>query len=207
MSQKIAVATVSGKAYYLLVNELKQRKLSFLSCLPQKPISPSAQVVITTVNERHLVNHPNVLVFDPEDDPSEIVDKALQVIQSKTAYKEATVGIDPGKNFGVAILGDGKVIKKMQILSLEKTVDTVLLELKRIPSQTKHVKIGNGIPELAEEIAARLDLSLPRDVSIEIVSEVGTSTLRRDGFRKKVTDADSAAEIGRKNGTTKPRRN
>ncbi|MBS7656740.1 MAG: hypothetical protein QXI71_00575 [Candidatus Bathyarchaeia archaeon] len=207
MSQKIAVATVSGKAYYLLVNELKQRKLSFLSCLPQKPISPSVQVVITTANERHLVDHPNVLVFDPESDPSDVVTRALQVIQNKTAYKEVTVGIDPGKNFGVAVLGDGKVIKKMQILSLEKTVDTVLMELKKTPSQTKHVKIGNGIPELAEEIAARLDLSLPRDVSIEIVSEAGTSTLRGDGFRKKVTDADSATEIGRKNGTMKPRRN
>ncbi|MBS7614982.1 hypothetical protein KEJ18_04550 [Candidatus Bathyarchaeota archaeon] len=206
MSQKIAVATVSGKAYYLLVNELKQRNLSFLSCLPQKPISPSVQVVITTVNERHLVDHPNVLVFDPESDPSDIVNKALQVIQNKTAYKEVTVGIDPGKNFGVAVLGDGKVIKKMQILSLEKTVDTVLMELKKTPSKTKHVKIGNGIPELAEEIAARLDLSLPRDVSIEIVSEAGTSTLRGDGFRKKVTDAESATEIGRKNGTMKPRR-
>lgn len=207
MSSKIAVATVSGKAYYLLVNELRQRKLSFLSCVPDRPISPSIQVVITTGNERPLVKHPNVLVYDPENDPSETVDKALRIIQSKEAYKEITVGIDPGKNFGVAVLGDGKVLKKEQSLTLEKAVDTVLMELKKNLGQGQHVKIGDGIPEMAEELASRLDIALPENVSIEIVSEVGTSTLRSDGSRRKATDADSAIEIGRKNGTTKPRRN
>jgi hypothetical protein len=206
MSSKIAVATVSGKAYYLLVNELKQRKLPFLSCIPDKPIPPSIQVVITTENERPLIKSSNVLVFNPENDPSEIVNEAIHLIQSKKAFNEVTVGIDPGKNFGVAVLGDGKVLKKEQSLTLEKAVDTVLMELKKTPAQRQHVKLGNGIPEMAEELAVRLNRALPANVSIEMVSEVGTSTLRGNGSRRKVTDADSAIEIGRKSGVLRPRR-
>jgi hypothetical protein len=205
MSSKIVVATVSGKAYYLLVNELRQRKLAFLSGVPDQPIPPSIQVVITTGNESPLVKHPNVLVYNPENDPSEIVDEAIRIIRSKEAYKEVAVGIDPGKNFGVAVLGDGKVLKKEQSLTLEKAVDTILMELKKNPAQRQHVKIGNGMPEMAEELATRLDIALPDNVSIEMVSEVGTSILRGNGSRRKVTDADSAIEIARKNGIIKQR--
>jgi len=206
MSSKIAVATVSGKAYYLLVNELRQRKLLFLSCIPDKPIPPSIQVVITTETERPAVKYPNVLVYNPESEPSEIIDEAIRIIQSKEAYKEVTVGIDPGKNFGVAVLGDGRILKKTQSFSLEKAVDTVLMEIKKNPAQKRRVKVGNGIPELAEEIASRLNTALPDDVSIELVSEVGTSILKSDGSKRKATDADSAIEIARKNGQIKTRR-
>jgi hypothetical protein len=206
MSSKIALATVSGKAYYLLVNELKQRKLPFLSCVPDKPIPPSIQVVITTEAEKPTVKYPNVLVYNPENEPSETIDEAMRIIQSKEAYKEVTVGIDPGKNFGVAILGDGRILKKTQSFSLEKAVDTVLMDIKKNPAQRHIVKIGNGIPELAEEIASRLNTTLPNDVSIELVSEVGTSILKSDGSKRKATDADSAIEIARKNGQIKTRR-
>ena len=206
MSSKIAVATVSGKAYYLLVNELQQRRLLFLSCVPEKPIPPSVQVVITTEAEKSAVSHPNVLVYDPENEPVGIVDEAVRIIQSKEAYREVVVGVDPGKNFGVAVLGDGRILKKTQTFSLEKAVDTVLTETKRNLAQKHRVRIGNGIPELAEEIAARLDTALPDDVPIELVSEVGTSTVKTDGTRRKATDADSATEIARKNGQVKARR-
>jgi hypothetical protein len=206
MSSKIAVATVSGKAYYLIVNELKQRKLPFLSCVPDKLIPLSIQVVITTEAERLTVKYPNVLVYNPENEPSETIDEAIRIIQSKEAYKEVTVGIDPGKNFGVAVLGDGRILKKTQSFSLEKAVDTVLMDIKKNPAQRRLVKIGNGIPELAEEIASRLNTTLPDDVSIELVSEVGTSILKSDGSKRKATDADSAIEIARKNGQIKTRR-
>lgn len=80
------------------------------------------------------------------------------------------------------------------------------MEIKKNPAQRRHVKVGNGIPELAEEITSRLNTALPDDVSIELVSEVGTSILKSDGSKRKATDADSAIEIARKNGQIKTRR-
>jgi len=200
MRSKIAVATVSGKAYYLLVNELKQRKLPFLSLIPGESIPPSIKVVITTDKEKPLVDHPNILVYDVNTDPSDTIDEAIRKIQSKEAYEEVTIGVDPGKTFGVAVLGDGKVLKKGEGLTLEIAVGTILTELKKNPARVQKVRIGNGIPELAEEIASRLNVALPENASIEMVSEARTSTFRDKSFRKKISDANSAINIAEKRG-------
>ena len=63
---KIALATASGKAYYELVRELKQRKIPFVSLMPGDNVSFNIKAVITTQGERHLVNHPHILVFEGE---------------------------------------------------------------------------------------------------------------------------------------------
>jgi len=83
MKGKIAVATVSGKAYYHLVNELKARGLPFLSLTPYDIIPTDIEVVITTENERSFVDHPNVMVFEENTDPATIVSKAIRSAEDK----------------------------------------------------------------------------------------------------------------------------
>jgi len=200
MKEKIAVATVSGKAYYRLVNELKQRDLLFLSLVPGEPVSSSIKVIITTEKEKPLMNHPNILTYDAEAEPSDIVDEALRLARSGELYEELTVGVDPGKTFGIAILGDRNIIRRDDGLSLEKTLETILTELKKNPAKTQRVKIGSGIPELAEELSRRLRIALPSNVAIETVSEAGTSFLKDRDIRRKLSDADSAVNIATKKG-------
>ena len=48
MKTNIAVVTVSGKAYYLILRELKKRKIPFLSLTPKDSIPFNIKVVITT---------------------------------------------------------------------------------------------------------------------------------------------------------------
>jgi len=146
-----------------------------------------------------MVDHPTVLVYNPEEDPSAVIDEAYRIIQNKESYAEVTVGIDPGKTFGVAVLADGKVLRKEQGLTMEMTVNTVLEELEKNPARTQKVKIGDGVPELASEITRRLHIALPKNVTIQIVSEAGTSVLRSKGRPRKISDADSAVEIAKKN--------
>jgi len=198
MRSKIAVATVSGKAYYWLVNELNRRKIPFLSLIPGEIVPPSIKVVITTKDERQRVNHPSVLIYNPKDEPSAIIDKAIRIIQNKEAYEELVIGVDPGKTFGVAVLGDGNVLEKKERLTREMAIDMVLTALQRHPARTRKIKIGNGIPEIAEEIASRLKIAVPEDTTIEIVSEAGTSNMRRKGSRRKISDADAAVNIASK---------
>ena len=62
MNFKVAVATVSGKAYFLLVNELKEKNIPFLSLVPGDPVPAEAKVVITTEQEKRLINHERILV-------------------------------------------------------------------------------------------------------------------------------------------------
>jgi len=206
MKAEIAVATVSGKAYYKLVNELKQRNMLFLSLIPGEPISSTIKAVITTEKEKPLINHPSVIIYDAESDPSDTVNEAVRVIRGKEIYEEVTIGVDPGKTFGVAVLCDGSVLKSQDGLSLEEAIDTVLTELKRNQARVQRVKIGSGIPSLAEKLSHRLSIAIPENAKIEIVSEAGTSIRREKSGRKKLDDAASAVKIAEKKGKIQPRR-
>ena len=207
MNVKIAVVTVSGKEYYRLVTELKNRKLFFISLVPGEPIPPSIRVVITTTEEKPLLDHPNVLTYDYTMDPSNFTSEAIRIIRSKGLYEKVIIGVDPGKTFSIAVVADGQSLKTEEGLSLEKTVDTILTELKQNPGKTQKIKIGNGVPELAEELFRRLRRALTENITIEIVGEAGTSTIREKGTRKKLSDADSAKRIASESETVRFRRN
>ena len=204
---KIALATVSGKAYYRLVKELKQRKIPFLSLIPRDHVPLNIKVVITTKEEQHLVKHPNILIFENEIAPTTIIDEAIRVTQGKRDYDRVIIGIDPGKTFGVATIADGKVLETTTCSSLEETVNTVLESLSRTPATVNVVKIGNGAPIYAEKLVHLLNMSLPKRVAIEIVSEAGTSHFMRETTHQRGSrDVMSAIKIAERNGRILSRR-
>jgi len=201
MKAKIAIATVSGKAYYLLVNELKKKGLDFLSLTPQESVPIDIEVVITTAAERHFIKHPKVLVYKNEANPSEVVNEAVRTLQGKESRETVVVGVDPGKTFGLAVLSDGNVLETVTCSSIEETVNTTVNTLAKLQAAAHVVKVGNGAPSVAAELLSLLDETLPKDVVIEVVSEAGTSrfvgeTLHKRGLR----DALSAVKIAERRG-------
>ncbi len=48
MKEKVAVATVQGKAYFLLVNKLKEKNIPFISLVPGESVPVKITLVITT---------------------------------------------------------------------------------------------------------------------------------------------------------------
>jgi len=207
MKAKIAVATVSGKAYYELVNELKRKGLPFLSLKPWDPIPLNIKVVITTKEERHLVTHPNVLTFEDESNATSVIDEAILTAQGKQGYEKVVVGVDPGKTYGVAVLGDDNVLETLNCSSLEETINAILDGLKRVPATVRVVKVGDGAPAYAKGLLHSLDETLPQETVIEIVSETGTSRLMNETVhRRGLKDAMSAIEIAGRNGQIFPRK-
>jgi len=201
MKAKIALATVSGRAYYELVKELKRKGLIFLSLKPWDSIPLDAKVVITTNEERPWVTHPNILIFDHESNPTVVIDEAIRAVQGKSNYDKVVVGVDPGKTYGVAVLGDDNVLETVNCSSLEETVNTIMDSLKRAPATVNIVKVGNGAPTYTKELLHSLDETTPRDVTIEIVSEAGTSHLMNEtAHRRGLRDMMSAIEIARRRG-------
>jgi len=200
MKAKIALATVSGKAYYKLVNELKRKGLLFWSLKPWDSIPLDAKVVITTNEERHYVTHPSVLIFDYESDPEMVVNEAIRIAEGKLSYEKVVIGVDPGKTYGVAVLGDDNVLKTTNCSSLEETISAILEGLGRVPATISVVKVGNGAPAYAKELLHSLDEALPEEVAIEIVSEAGTSHFMNEtAHRRELRNMKSAIEIaGRK---------
>jgi hypothetical protein len=201
MRAKIAVVTVSGKAYYQLVNELKARDLPFLSLTPYDTIPVDIKVVITTPKERHLIKHPNVLVLKETIDPTEIVNEAFRSVKSKRNSDTITVGVDPGKTSGMAVLSNGNVLETMACSSVEETVNAVLEVLNKNPATTYIIKIGDGAPEYTVALLSQLDEALPKDVAIEIVSEAGTSRFTKKAVHRRGSkDAVSAQKIAERRG-------
>ena len=207
MKAKIAVATVSGKAYYLLVNELKRRNISFLSLTPNDSIPIDVKVVITTKKERPKITHQNVLEYDEDKNPTEVVEEAIRIIKGKKIYERLVVGIDPGQNFGVAVLGDGNILETKNCTSLSETINTVKGFVNRIPAAHATIRIGNGAPSYAEELWHYLNEVLPGNVVIESVREEGTSqSLGETSHRRGKRDVSSAIKIGQRQGQVFPRR-
>ncbi|UCB60464.1 MAG: hypothetical protein JSW72_10310 [Candidatus Bathyarchaeota archaeon] len=202
MKAKIAVATVSGKAYYLLVKELKKKKAQFLSLTPSDVIPIDVKVVITTKKEASAITHENVLTYEENGDLVKTVDEALRVIKGKKRYERLVVGVDPGRNLGVAVLGDGKILETKSYTNVDETVNTITEILNRTPATHKTVRIGNGAPSHSEKLCRHLIQVLPEHVVIERVPEAGTSRSYggQQSHRRGKIDINSAIKIGQRQG-------
>jgi len=201
MKEKIAVATVSGKAFYLLVKELKRRKVDFISIRPDEQVPPDVNVVITTPEEQAQIDHLNIVVLGKSDDPTLIVDEALRLSQGKSLYEEVVVGLDPGKVLGVALIADGELLETRSCQTLKHASDTVVKILNRFPASRRIVRVGSGVMPEALELTQRLDRVLPPDVVIELVPEDGTSHISvKEANRIGGRDAASAARIAERRG-------
>jgi hypothetical protein len=208
MRAKIAVATVSGRAYYELVNELQKKRLPFLSLKPWDPIPLNIKVVLTTEEESHQVSHPQILCFKQGSNPESVVDEAILIVQGKQGYEKVVVGVDPGKTYGIAILGDNKVLETLTTSNIEDAAHLVADSLKRFPAEVKVVRVGNGPPEYTRTLLDSLDKDLPEETLMEIVSEAGTSRLtNKSANRRVLRDAVSAIKIAGRNGRVFSRKN
>lgn len=176
MEAKIAIATVSGKAYYLLVNELKDRKIDFLSLTPYETVPTNIEVVITTETECKHIKHSRILIYKENSNPKMIIDEATRLTQGKRNYDTTTIGIDPGKTFGIAVLNDGIIIKTLTCSSVEEAVNTVAYVFnKEERTPIRILKVGNWAPSYTAELLPLIDAAIPQDVTIEIIHEAGTS--------------------------------
>src|SRR4030065_2415015 len=108
MKAKVAVATVQGKAYFLIVNKLKERNIPFVSLVPGETVPTEVKAVITTEKEKHRIRHEKVLVYDSETEPDSVVDEVMKILQGKEAYEKIVIGVDPGEVFGLAVIAEGK---------------------------------------------------------------------------------------------------
>lgn len=210
MKAKIAVATISGKTYYLIVNELKKMNLSFISLTPYEPIPIEIKVVITTEKEFPLINHEKVLVFKNGTAPQALINQALQYIEEKSSYEKIVIGVDPGEVLGLAVLADGKVVKTGNCFSIKGTlreIESILKNLEGVKASSIAVKVGNGAPEYKEKLLQALDHVLPLNIVLESVSEVGTNRqVSESKHRRGLRDIDSAIKIARRNGNIFVRR-
>ncbi len=208
MKEKVAIATVKGKAYFLIVNELREQRIPFVSLVPGEPVPSEVRVVITTERESRLIKHEKILLFNDEVELDTLINEVKRILQGKEAYEKITVGIDPGEAIGLAVIADGKVIDEGNYFSTPELVNNVLKIIRNINFSVTSVsvKIGNGVP-VYKEMAESLDDALPQQVTLEVVSEAGTNRPLQENKRsRKIRHISSAIHIAARTGYIIPRR-
>ena len=208
MKAKVAVATVQGKSYFLIVNELREHNIPFLSLVPGELVPTEVKVVITTEKEKPLIKFDKVLVFNSESELDRLMSEVTIILQGKESYEKIVIGIDPGEVIGLAVIADGKVIDRANCLSTQEVLNKIKGILKNVNLSATNVKIkiGNGVPAYKELVEA-LDDALPPQVVLEVVSEAGTNRpLKENKHSRGLRHITSATRIAGRGGYIYPRR-
>jgi hypothetical protein len=208
VKEKVAVATVEGKAYFLIVNQLRERNIPFLSLVPGDSVPAEVKVVITTEKEKQLINHEKILIFPGENKLDILVDEVEKTLQGKEAYEKIILGIDPGEAIGLAAIADGKVIEECNCFSTKEMIDAISKTIKNVDFSVTSVavKVGNGVP-IYKDLLEALDETLPPKVELNVVSEAGTNRPLKENRRSRgIRHISSAKRIATRTGYVFPRR-
>ena len=208
MIEKVAVATVEGKAYFLIVNALREQNIPFVSLVPGESVPPEVKVEITTEKEKQLVKNEKILIFTSENELDSLVDEVKRILQGKEAYEKILIGIDPGGAIGLAVLADGKDIQEVNCFSIQEVIKSIIKTVKNVNFKATNVsvKIGNGVP-VYKELVEALDDALPLAVVLEVVSEAGTNRpLKNNKRSRRIRHISSAIRIAARTGYIIPRR-
>ena len=101
MKGKVAVATVQGKVYYLIVSALRENDINFVSIIPGEHVPTRAKLVITTEEEKDKVNYKKVLVFHDESELDSMILDVKTTLLGKEVCDKIVIGIDPGEAIGL----------------------------------------------------------------------------------------------------------
>jgi len=208
VKEKVAVATVKGKAYFLIVNDLQEHHIPFVSLVPGASLPSEVRVVITTAPESKLIKHEKILIFHDESELDILVNEVKRILLGKEAYEKIIVGIDPGEAIGLVVIADGKVIEESNCFSAHELINSIIKMVRNanFSVTSVSVKIGNGVP-VYKEILENLDNALPPQVALEVVSEAGTNRPLNENKRsRKIRHISSAIHIAARTGYIIPRR-
>jgi hypothetical protein len=195
LKEKVAVATVEGKAYYLIVNALREQNVPFVSLVPGESVAAEVKAVITTEEEKPQIKHEKILTVNGEEDLEDLMTQIKKILTGKETYEKIVVGIDPGEATGLAVIADGKVIEEGNFFGEAKVVGAVMKALRHVDFFVTKVsiKVGNGTPFHIELVEALND-ALPPQVKLEVVDERGTNFPTKDRSRR-VRHISSAKRI------------
>lgn len=205
--REIALVTYSGKAYFQLTSALKRKKISYYSLTPDEAIPRRVKAVVTTETESQYITHPNTFIYS-NDDPNRFINTIIQQIRGKKEYNQVVIGVDPGHQFGLAILGDGILLETRRLSSVKEVGADIQSLLMNINADQITIKIGNGSPLLSFELKQRLQDQLDSAIDIEIVNEHGTTKKYRRfssyarAYNRNSKDIYSAIRIAHRRGTS-----
>jgi len=175
---EIGVMTQNFSIYYDLVKILKQRDISFISLRSKDPVPQDVRVIITTPSESEGIDFSPLI--EVGDVPDMAVEAAFSILANGGRISNLVIGIDPGKRPGIAILGDGTLLRAVQVGSPEKVKDVVIRTISIYESKSIVIRIGHGAPTYRNRIInSIITLGNPMEMVDETSTSQGSETLQR----------------------------
>lgn len=181
--QIIGLLTEDPRAYFEILETLREKDLRFVSLDFSDPIPANVGVVITTSQEKEKVDF-DWIVSDA--DPEAAVMRARRILAGESAVTDLVIGVDPGSRPGFAAIGDGVIIARSIAPSPEAVGGFVDDLVKDYPGANVVVRIGHGDRTNRNRIFNTL---WDNGHNLEIVDEHNTTK------RSQTPDEDAAIEI------------
>jgi hypothetical protein len=180
--------------YYEAVRELKDRDIEFLTLAVDDEIPSIVGVVLTSEEEREQIDFPEVVGIA---DIKTAVDECLRIENGLCAsYENLTLGIDPGRKPGFAVLGDGRVVHAELLGSPEDILKVSERVLDTYSGKSITFRVGRGGGVYKARVLKILQENF--DFPIEVVDESNTTPLFGRGAA--VKDIIAAMNIALKQG-------
>jgi hypothetical protein len=195
---EVGVATENGRSYFAITSLLRRARIPYVDVLLRDYThsastrssiflshysSKRLKLIITTRKERlQIVGNQIICIEDLGDDLGLAKQKLLSILHQFKETDRFVIGIDPGERNGLAAFMNHVEIDTAVLGSLDETVSRTCRLLDNAPRMRKFVKIGSGIPQLAEVIACKIASKYgPGEIRIQLVDERGTSSLYQNG--------------------------
>jgi len=182
--KSLGVFTKDFSLYHDLIKVLKKRNLAYVTLDSPDSVPSKIGVILTSHKELHDMKSSKVIAADAYDTIDHAVDLALQMMIGKDVYSKVFIGIDPGDNPGIAVVGDDILLQKINVEKPEEVLSIVKRFCREFPAIETIIRIGHGsIITRNRIINSLISIGIP----IEIVNEDKTTSsqqtkrLERDG--------------------------
>ncbi|WP_134670095.1 hypothetical protein [Halorussus marinus] len=188
----VVVATEDFELYHGVVNELRDRGVTFTTVEPGADPPDSADVLVRADDDESVPAESDAdvrtVIADPAD-PRRAVEEALALLRGEGG--RTVVGIDPGTRPGVAVLSGEMVVAAFHV-PLGDVAAVVREEVTDAVDPV--VRIGDGARLQGGKLIRALE-----DVPVELVDETGTTPYLGTGARG-MGDVLAAVNIARLDG-------
>jgi hypothetical protein len=161
----IVVATGDFELYYDVVDELRDRGVTFTTIEPDEECPPAAEAVIASPEDDLAVPADTPIVEATPEAARGAVETALQHVHGEDG--RLVIGVDPGTRPGIAVLRGETVVAAFHVPA-ENAAAVVREEIAGATEPV--VRIGDGARLHSARLVDTLD-----DVRVELVDETGTT--------------------------------
>jgi hypothetical protein len=185
----IVVATDDFEVYHGVVNELRDRGVTFTTVEPDADLPEETTVVVAAEGEDPPVPGDTPLVHADPENPRGAVDEVVAIRRGESG--RTVVGVDPGERPGIAVLSGEMVVAAFSV-PLADAADVVREAVADAVDPL--VRIGDGARIQGGKVIDDLE-----DVPVELVDETATTPYLGTGARG-MGDVLAAVNIARLEG-------